>query len=120
MRNLDINKVPSGEGEEEEEDHEWMTTTGSMEEEVEEEEGEWPAAAAAATNGGGGPPRKKLRLSKEQSRLLEESFRQNHTLNPVCISKYFYILVLPSIYLFYLFHPTYTSLILTLSLNYTI
>uniref|UniRef100_A0A7N1A0A3 Homeobox domain-containing protein n=1 Tax=Kalanchoe fedtschenkoi TaxID=63787 RepID=A0A7N1A0A3_KALFE len=38
--------------------------------------------------GGGGrwdrnpPPRKKLRLSKEQSRLLEESFRQNHTLNP--------------------------------------
>ncbi|XP_020272736.1 homeobox-leucine zipper protein HOX3-like [Asparagus officinalis] len=25
---------------------------------------------------------KKLRLSKEQSRLLEESFRQNHTLNP--------------------------------------
>lgn len=31
----------------------------------------------------GGPPRKKLRLSKEQSRLLEESFRHNHTLNPV-------------------------------------
>ncbi|KAG5240471.1 homeobox-leucine zipper protein [Salix suchowensis] len=30
----------------------------------------------------GGPPRKKLRLSKEQSRLLEESFRQRHTLNP--------------------------------------
>uniref|UniRef100_A0A7N0UBE2 Homeobox domain-containing protein n=1 Tax=Kalanchoe fedtschenkoi TaxID=63787 RepID=A0A7N0UBE2_KALFE len=28
------------------------------------------------------PPRKKLRLSKEQSQLLEESFRQNHTLNP--------------------------------------
>ncbi|GMI70869.1 hypothetical protein HRI_000756200 [Hibiscus trionum] len=25
---------------------------------------------------------KKLRLTKEQSRLLEESFRQNHTLNP--------------------------------------
>lgn len=28
-------------------------------------------------------PRKKLRLSKDQSRLLEESFRLNHTLNPV-------------------------------------
>ncbi|KAL5055735.1 hypothetical protein RYX36_036417 [Vicia faba] len=27
-------------------------------------------------------PRKKLRLNKEQSRLLEESFRKNHTLNP--------------------------------------
>ncbi|CAM8876501.1 unnamed protein product [Rhodiola kirilowii] len=39
------------------------------------------------TRGGGGsdgnpPPRKKLRLSKDQSQLLEESFRQNHTLNP--------------------------------------
>lgn len=34
----------------------------------------------------GGPPRKKLRLTKEQSRLLEESFRQNHTLNPVIFS----------------------------------
>lgn len=28
-------------------------------------------------------PRKKLRLTKDQSRVLEESFRQNHTLNPV-------------------------------------
>lgn len=28
-------------------------------------------------------PRKKLRLSKDQSRLLEESFKHNHTLNPV-------------------------------------
>jgi homeobox-leucine zipper protein len=30
-------------------------------------------------------PRKKLRLTKEQSRLLEERFRTNHTLNPVRI-----------------------------------
>lgn len=69
MRDLDINQVPSEIGEEE-----W--TTGSME--LEEDE---------INNGGGGgargPPRKKLRLTKEQSRLLEESFRQNHTLNPV-------------------------------------
>lgn len=28
-------------------------------------------------------PRKKLRLSKDQSRLLEESFKHNHTLNPM-------------------------------------
>ncbi|GKV43680.1 hypothetical protein SLEP1_g50941 [Rubroshorea leprosula] len=34
------------------------------------------------SSNGGVPPRKKLRLTKEQSRLLEESFRQNHTLNP--------------------------------------
>lgn len=32
---------------------------------------------------GSAPPRKKLRLTREQSRLLEDSFRQNHTLNPV-------------------------------------
>ncbi|ONI31677.1 hypothetical protein PRUPE_1G325000 [Prunus persica] len=34
------------------------------------------------SSNGSGPPRKKLRLTKEQSRLLEESFRQHHTLNP--------------------------------------
>lgn len=28
--------------------------------------------------------RKKLRLSKSQSAFLEESFKENHTLNPVC------------------------------------
>ncbi|PHT67208.1 Homeobox-leucine zipper protein HOX3 [Capsicum annuum] len=33
-------------------------------------------------NNNGVPPRKKLRLTKQQSFLLEESFRQNHTLNP--------------------------------------
>lgn len=63
VRDLDINQVPSG-GEEE-----WMTMSGGMEDEEESSHG--------------GPPRKKLRLTKEQSRLLEESFRQNHTLNPV-------------------------------------
>lgn len=61
VKDLDINQLPSGTGEEE-----WITAG------VEDEE--------ESTNGG--PPRKKLRLSKEQSRLLEESFRQHHTLNP--------------------------------------
>ncbi|KAL3510598.1 hypothetical protein ACH5RR_029999 [Cinchona calisaya] len=56
MKDLDINQIPSG-----------------GEEECMEDEDESP---------NGGPPRKKLRLTKEQSRLLEESFRQNHTLNP--------------------------------------
>lgn len=36
---------------------------------------------------GSAPPRKKLRLTREQSRLLEDSFRQNHTLNPVINSQ---------------------------------
>ncbi|GFP83512.1 homeobox-leucine zipper protein athb-17 [Phtheirospermum japonicum] len=58
MKELDINQVPSSE-------EECM---------VEEEEEESP-------NNGGPAPRKKLRLTKEQSRLLEESFRQNQTLN---------------------------------------
>ncbi|KAJ4953903.1 hypothetical protein NE237_030735 [Protea cynaroides] len=60
MRDLDINQVPSG-GEEE-----WVMM-GSAEDEEE---------------CGRGPPRKKLRLTKEQSCLLRESFRENHTLNP--------------------------------------
>ncbi|KAE8022844.1 hypothetical protein FH972_008613 [Carpinus fangiana] len=61
VRDLDINQIPSGGAEEE-----WMTMNMDDEEE----------------SSNGGPPRKKLRLTKEQSRLLEESFRQNHTLNP--------------------------------------
>ncbi|XWS63916.1 hypothetical protein CRYUN_Cryun06bG0142600 [Craigia yunnanensis] len=60
VRDLDINQVPSEVAEDE-----WITA--SMEDEDE------------SCNGA---PRKKLRLTKEQSRLLEESFRQNHNLNP--------------------------------------
>lgn len=38
--------------------------------------------------GGGGDDtsRKKLRLSKEQSMVLEETFKEHHTLNPVSTS----------------------------------
>ncbi|XP_022867858.1 homeobox-leucine zipper protein ATHB-17-like [Olea europaea var. sylvestris] len=49
---LDINQIPSG-----------------VEEECVEKEF-------------GGPPRKKLRLTKEQSHVLEQSFKQYHILNP--------------------------------------
>ncbi|TQD75532.1 hypothetical protein C1H46_038928 [Malus baccata] len=63
VRDLDINQVPSLQGDQEE----WMTA--DMEDEEE-------------SSNGLGHPRKKLRLTKEQSRLLEESFRQHHTLNP--------------------------------------
>jgi homeobox-leucine zipper protein len=34
---------------------------------------------------GGDGSRKKLRLSKDQSALLEESFKEHNTLNPVCL-----------------------------------
>ncbi|CAJ1939575.1 unnamed protein product [Sphenostylis stenocarpa] len=58
VKELDINQVPLEE--------DWMAS--NMEDEEESSNGD--------------TPRKKLRLTKEQSRLLEESFRQNHTLNP--------------------------------------
>ncbi|KAI3466993.1 hypothetical protein Pfo_023656 [Paulownia fortunei] len=59
MKELDINQAPSG------------TEEVCMEEEEDDE-----------SPNGGPAPRKKLRLTKEQSRLLEESFLQNQTLNP--------------------------------------
>ncbi|CAI9095974.1 OLC1v1032025C1 [Oldenlandia corymbosa var. corymbosa] len=64
-KDLDMNRIPSEEGDD------------SMEDEDE-------SCPSITTNNGaaGGVPRKKLRLTKEQSRLLEESFRLNHTLNP--------------------------------------
>ncbi|XP_019160133.1 PREDICTED: homeobox-leucine zipper protein HOX3-like [Ipomoea nil] len=65
MRDLDINQVPSGENIEGE----------SMMMMIEEEDDQ-------SSINGGVHPRKKLRLTKEQSLLLEESFRLNHTLNP--------------------------------------
>lgn len=67
MRNLDINQVPS------EEDC-WTAVSVEVIDDYDD----------GNNNAAGGPPRKKLRLTKEQSRLLEESFRHNHTLNPVC------------------------------------
>lgn len=71
VRELDMNRVPA-EGEAE---ADWARGQ-SVEEEGEEE-------SSINNNNGGTQPRKKLRLSKDQSRLLEESFRLNHTLNPV-------------------------------------
>ncbi|PIN25984.1 Transcription factor HEX [Handroanthus impetiginosus] len=64
MKALDINQAPSGTEEE------------CMEEEEEDDE------SPNNNNNGGPAPRKKLRLTKEQSRVLEETFIQNHTLNP--------------------------------------
>ncbi|PKU62101.1 Homeobox-leucine zipper protein HOX3 [Dendrobium catenatum] len=65
VRDLDMNRPASG-GEEE------FPASG--------EEGEDDEVGDGDGDGGHRP--KKLRLSKEQSRMLEESFRQNHTLNP--------------------------------------
>ncbi|XP_068643937.1 homeobox-leucine zipper protein HOX3-like [Aristolochia californica] len=55
MKNFDINQLPSG--------------------------GEESLFGIGDEDDDNGPPRKKLRLTREQSRLLEESFRENQTLN---------------------------------------
>lgn len=68
VRDLDINQTPK-----KEEDLEWIMI------------GATPHANEEDSNSGG-RRHKKLRLTKEQSHLLEESFIQNHTLTPV--SKY--------------------------------
>ncbi|KAE8719276.1 DEAD/DEAH box RNA helicase family protein isoform 1 [Hibiscus syriacus] len=65
LRDFDINQTPGGEDE-------WIT--GSIEDEEE----------SCNTDGGASAPWKKLLLARKQSRPLEESFRQNHTLNPIC------------------------------------
>lgn len=57
IKELDINEAPEEE---------------CMEEDVEEE-----------SPNGGPARRKKLRLTKQQSRFLEQTFLQNQTLNPV-------------------------------------
>uniref|UniRef100_A0A1J3JI87 Homeobox-leucine zipper protein ATHB-X n=1 Tax=Noccaea caerulescens TaxID=107243 RepID=A0A1J3JI87_NOCCA len=64
VRDLDINQTPKTE-----EDLEWIMI------------GATPHANEEDSNSGG-RRRKKLRLTKEQSHLLEESFIQNHTLTP--------------------------------------
>lgn len=49
--------------------------------------------------------RKKLRLTKDQSIILEESFKEHNTLNPVSIIILFFIFIfLPNYYFSYLIH----------------
>ncbi|KAL0700749.1 hypothetical protein Bca4012_056871 [Brassica carinata] len=67
MRDLDINQTPKTE-----EEREWIMNGTNPH--VNEEDGN-----------SGDKRRKKLRLTKEQSHLLEESFIQNHTLTLVTI-----------------------------------
>ncbi|XP_030484314.2 homeobox-leucine zipper protein HOX3 [Cannabis sativa] len=82
MRDLDINQVPSVGRDHHHHLHHHLDYDHNNinQEEWMEEEDEIMMSSGNTTHSG--PPRKKLRLSKEQSRLLEESFRQHHTLNP--------------------------------------
>jgi len=57
---------------------------GSSRASDDEEDGSGPVATGT---------RKKLRLTKEQSALLEESFKQHSTLNPVIIHRIIYIYI---------------------------
>ncbi|XP_062111092.1 homeobox-leucine zipper protein HOX3-like [Humulus lupulus] len=77
MRDLDINQVPSV-GRDHHHHHDHHDHDHNNQEDSMEDEDEMMMSSTTHS----GPPRKKLRLTKEQSRLLEESFRQHHTLNP--------------------------------------
>nr|CAB3501507.1 unnamed protein product [Digitaria exilis] len=65
-----------------------LSVAGVKRERVEEADGEHASSAAARAHGGGaeddddGSTRKKLRLTKEQSALLEDRFKEHSTLNP--------------------------------------
>lgn len=79
VRDLDINQTPKTE-----DDREIMIGATSH---VNEED-----------SNSGRRQRKKLRLTKEQSHLLEESFIKNNTLTPV--SKFIYYTINGSVYIF--------------------
>ena len=67
VRDLDINQTPKME-----KDREWIMISATPH--VNDDDGN-----------SGGRRRKKLRLTKDQSHILEESFIQNHTLTSVSI-----------------------------------
>ncbi|KAF8673835.1 hypothetical protein HU200_048594 [Digitaria exilis] len=66
-----------------------LSVAGVKRERVEEADGEHASSAAARAHGAGaeddddGSTRKKLRLTKEQSALLEDRFKEHSTLNPL-------------------------------------
>lgn len=58
------------------------SVSGKRSHEREENEGE-RATSSLEDDGGDAAARKKLRLSKEQAAVLEETFKEHNTLNPV-------------------------------------
>uniref|UniRef100_A0A803LM39 Uncharacterized protein n=1 Tax=Chenopodium quinoa TaxID=63459 RepID=A0A803LM39_CHEQI len=54
----------------------------------------WATTSKGSDDEENGSTRKKLRLSKEQSAFLEESFKEHHTLNPEELSEMDRVLVL--------------------------
>lgn len=69
VRDLDINQTPKME-----KDREWIMISAT------------PHVNDDEDGNSGGRRRKKLRLTKDQSHILEESFIQNHTLTHVSIN----------------------------------
>ena len=60
-----------------------LPAAGVKRERVEEADGERASSTARAEDDDDGSTRKKLRLTKEQSALLEDRFKEHSTLNPV-------------------------------------
>lgn len=93
LKGIDVNRMPStAEGEDEVGISSPNSTVSSLSGKRSEREpsgGEETEIERACSRGmsddedGGETSRKKLRLSKEQSAVLEESFKEHNTLNPV-------------------------------------
>lgn len=62
-----------------------MSSISGKRSEREDNDGERPSSSLE-DDGGDAAARKKLRLSKEQAAILEETFKEHNTLNPVSLA----------------------------------
>lgn len=63
-----------------------MSSISGKRSEREDNDGERPSSSLEDDDGGDAAARKKLRLSKEQAAILEETFKEHNTLNPVSLA----------------------------------
>ncbi len=111
-RNIDVNQIPSMNGDCDEApviSSSPSSTAGGLKrerepmqqnmmfdlQELRDRPCEISSRAAGSDDEDGGTTRKKLRLSKEQSALLEDSFKEHSTLNPVQVRYCPILLLLP-------------------------
>ncbi|XP_010919661.1 homeobox-leucine zipper protein HAT4 [Elaeis guineensis] len=87
MRGIDVNRAPAAERESEEEagtssPNSTVSSVSGKRGGAEEHEAERACSRGVSDEEEGEGSRKKLRLSKDQSAILEESFKEHNTLNP--------------------------------------
>ncbi|XP_008803829.2 homeobox-leucine zipper protein HAT4 [Phoenix dactylifera] len=87
LRGIDVNRAPAAERESEEEagassPNSTVSSVSGKRGGAEEHEAERACSRGVSDEEDGDGSRKKLRLSKDQSAILEESFKEHNTLNP--------------------------------------